>query len=364
MSGNSNLGSAAGSKPIKALFGYGLCVVCIAVFVSTILLFLSILFVTLKVPLGIEPVTLGGLFLRIYHAVLVPVFTLLGDILRSFSPWGFIALGAVLLVFRGPDWIREALVNARLKWGDFEFDGSAASSRFRRELSEAARIVERANKEISEAYDASTSFACVLREQYRISIITSEVARQIAGIFGASCPSDYKMTLYIPDLVFDDRIYQFTEYYDAKGSVVSDRRAGRAYSIRYGIIGRVWRSGVAEIEGQLLSKPERDLLVSDPSQGPVDKFIARRWGLTLAEAVSVREYNSYGAIRLDFAEAKVGEIFFYSKDISAFGDEQSQPVILKKIEEVLDRSELKSQLFKMSQHVAPWSGKIRVFKNS
>jgi len=144
----------------------------------------------------------------------------------------------------------------------------------------------------------------------------------------------------------------------------SNMTHGRTYSVRYGIIGRVWRSGVAEIEGELISKEDRELIAKDPSHGPIEKFIARRWGLTLEEAFRIKQYNSYGAIRLNLAENKVGLIFFYSKELNGFGDDSARERALKEIEVLLERSPLVSKLLEISREIASWSGRIQIFRNS
>lgn len=235
---------------------------------------------------------------------------------------------------------------------------------FKKELSEATRVVESANKEIAEAYEAAKNFASQLRDRYQIGTLTSKVSAAIARTFDKHCPEDYQLTVYLPDFVFSDRLLQFTEYYNREGEQVSEGRAGRTFSIRYGIIGRVWRSGVAEIEGELISKEERELIANDPKHGPVERFIARRWGLTLEEALRIKEYNSYGAIRLDIADNRVGVVFFYSREMNAFGNESNRENTLKAIEDVLEQSLLLRKLLEISHEVAPWSGRVQIFRNS
>ena len=121
---------------------------------------------------------------------------------------------------------------------------------------------------------------------------------------------------------------------------------------------------MAEIEGELISKEDRELIAKDPSHGPIEKFIARRWGLTLEEAFRIKQYNSYGAIRLNLAENKVGLIFFYSKELNGFGDDSARERALKEIEVLLERSPLVSKLLEISREIASWSGRIQIFRNS
>jgi hypothetical protein len=249
-----------------------------------------------------------------------------------------------------------------LEVAGFEYDGTEVASTFKKELGEAAEIVDRANQEIGEAYKSAKAYASQLRDRYQIGIFASKVAIAVAEIIGPVCPQDYRLTLYLPDFVFSDRLYQFTEYYNKRGEQLPGERAGRTYSVRYGIIGRVWRSGVAEIEGELISTQDRALFLKD--QGPIEKFIARRWGLSLEEAIHVKEYNSYGAIRLSIAESKVGLIFFDSKLVNGFGDEAAREKALKAIEAMLVNSPLLPKLLEISHEVAPWSGRIQIFRNS
>jgi Sec-independent protein translocase protein TatA len=330
-----------------------------------IMLLLSLLFTGLGVPVGIGPVTLGGSLKLIYLKALVPFFSLIGEILKAFSPWGFIVVIVLLLLLKGPEWLRESLKSARLKIGAFEYDptGNVASV-FKKELGEATRVVESANTEIAEAYEAAKNFASQLRDRYQVGALTSKVSIAIAGKFDKPCPEDYQLTLYLPDFVFSDRLLQFTEYYDRKGEQVSEGKAGRTFSIRYGIIGRVWRSGVAEIEGELISREDRELLANDPKHGPIERFIARRWGLTPEEAFRIKEYNSYCAIRLDVADNKVGVIFFYSRETNAFGSDSTREKTLNAIEGVLEQSSLLGKLLEISHEVAPWSGRVQIFRNS
>jgi hypothetical protein len=350
-------------KPLLVWLGFGICLKCFAFSLLMVMLLLSILFTALDVPLGMEPFTVAGSLKLIYLAAIVPVLALIGEILKSFSPWGFVVFAVIGLVVGGPAWIRESVRSARLKVGSFEYDGGGKTE-FKKELGEAARIVERANKEIVEAYKSAKSYASQLRDQHQIGVFTSKVAIAVAERIGTICPEDYQLTLYLPDFIFSDRLYQFTEYYNKRGEQISEGQAGRTYSVRYGIIGRVWRSGVSEIEGELISKEDQELLSRDPSQGPVERFIARRWGLSLEEAIRIKKYNSYGAIRLEIAENKVGLIFFYSKMVNAFGDEASREKTLKDIEAVLEGSPLVSKLLEISHEVAPWSGRIQIFRNS
>jgi hypothetical protein len=177
------------SAPFLVWFGFGLCLKCLAFSLLMIMLLLSVLFTALHVPIGIEPFTLGGSLKVIYLAAILPVLGLVGEILKSFSPWGFITFASLALIVRGPAWIRESLISGRWKVWGVEYDGAGATSAFRKELTEAAEVVDRANKEIAGAYKSAKAYASQLRDRYQIGVLTSKAAIAVAEVIGSACPA-------------------------------------------------------------------------------------------------------------------------------------------------------------------------------
>ena len=342
---------------------FGRCSVCVALCILLIVFLLSIAFVALSIPAGHAPSTIADGVTLAYGKVLSPLMTTCGEILKNFSPWGFIFLIALVVVLWGPPWIRDILTAATYEFGSFKFDPSRALG-FRRGLTETARIVDRANKEITEAYEAAKAFAAKLRKDHNIDRLVSAFAVATAKEVGAKCPEDFRLTLYVPDFLFADRLFQFTEYYGRNGNEKTEGRAGRTFSERYGIIGRVWRSGVHEIEGNLLPDEDRATLPKPDDQEDVERFIARRWGLGMGEVAKVKQYPSYGAIRIESADKNIGVLYFDSKLPDAFGDRSVMDALAASLAKNLKRSELASKLLEINSETAPWSGRIQIVKNS
>jgi hypothetical protein len=242
--------------------------------------------------------------------------------------------------------------------GILKLGGGAAPDTFKREMGDAQRTAATANKEIEKAYEAAKGYVRQLRERNEIDKWAGVIAAGIAGIIGPNCPEDFRLTVYIPDLVVGDQLYQLVEYYNKRGECISDGKAGRAFSVRYGIIGRVWRSGVPEVEGELISKEDRDQLGENPDIQVLEKFIARRWGLTLDEAVRVRPYQSYGAIRIERGERPPGLVFFDSKQKNAFRATDTQT----DIDTAVQKSDLAGSLLEISREIDQ-SPRIRIFRN-
>jgi hypothetical protein len=113
-----------------------------------------------------------------------------------------------------------------------------------------------------------------------------------------------RSTIYVPDLLFSETLYQLTDYYPpAKGE------RGRAFSTRFGIIGRAWRLEQSHYDKSVPTDKEK--LISD-------------WGMTLKEA------KDAGHGRMSFAcfvlkgisdpELVIGMIYLDAKEKEVFGD--------------------------------------------
>lgn len=352
---------ARGAAGAAAMFCTGgICFLCLAFSVLAIVLLLSIIFVGLDIRLGDQPLSLRVLIKEAFSAGIIPIVVFLGEIFRSLFPWPVVVLIVVALLAWGPDRLGRLLASLNLELpGGFKLSGGAAAPEaFKKEMGDTQKMVAQTNKEIEEAYSAAKEYVVQLRDRYGIDQLVERLAVEVARIIGDQCPDDFRLTVYVPDLIFEDRLYQLTEYYDQKGQRVPPNRSGRAFSIRYGIIGRVWRTGVSEIEGQLISKEDREQLGENPDVRDLEKFIARRWGLTLDEAVRIRPYPSYGAIRIERGEHPLGLIFFDSKKPNAFGN----PPASKWIESAVHNSALAVALLEMSGEFTQWQ-RVQIFRN-
>lgn len=338
----------------------GICFLCLAFSLLAVVLLLSIIFVVLEVPLDHQQLSLRVLIKEVFSAGIVPLIAFLSEIFRSLFPWPIVVLVVVTLLAWGPDRLGRLFSSLNLELpGVIKLGGGAAvPEAFKREMSDAQKIVARTNKEIEEAYSAARDYVIQLRERYGIDRLVGDLAAEIAQIIGELCPDDFRLTVYVPDLIFEDRLYQLVEYYDRKGQRIPPNRSGRAFSIRYGIIGRVWRTGVEEIEGELISKEDRDQLGENPDVRQLEKFIARRWGLTLDEAVRIRPYPSYGAIRIERGERPPGLVFFDSKRPKAFGGSQ----VSAQINSAVQNSALAVSLLELSRELTQWP-RIQIFKS-
>src|SRR5262249_55525434 len=103
------------------------------------------------------------------------------------------------------------------------------------------------------------------------------------------------------------RLYQMLDYYPkGEGSF-------RHFSNRYGIIGKVWRSGKSQQVGNLL-----DGLSADATQDEKIARIMQDWGMNRREAERAVERPSYICFLLEHHGTKVGLVYMDSKEKDAF----------------------------------------------
>jgi len=110
-----------------------------------------------------------------------------------------------------------------------------------------------------------------------------------------------RSTIHVPDILFDDTLYQLLDYYPAGGG------AGRAFPVRRGILGLAWRESDDELEGTV------------PVDNPENLIVY--WGMTSDEATAAGQGRpSFLCVLLkDEAESPVGVFYLDSTTERAFG---------------------------------------------
>ena len=201
-----------------------------------------------------------------YVHFFIPVVAYFADILRSLFPWPAILLFALWLVLRDRDFFSRIVSSLEsLEYGSFgiKIRGSDTGDAFERGLDRTDRKVDRISAEIEQLYFHAKQYASVLRQTHDIDKGLSDLAIEIGKIAvaedGKAAP-DFRLTVHIPDIVSADQLFQFTEYFGPDGRPTSTGKVGRTLSVRYGVIGRAWRSGIPELAGDVISSEDRDYM--------------------------------------------------------------------------------------------------------
>ena len=180
--------------------------------------------------------------------------------------WPFVVLVAVFCLFR-TETGRALLGGLRqIKFGQLHLElGGANASQVKNTLEE---IFRRNRREVNRAFSEESHIR-------RIAELRNAVARSVLkDVVGSD---DLLCTVYVQDVLFDDALYCLLDYWP-KG-----RAAGKAYSVRYGIIGRAWRLRVSQAKSVVPG--DRETLMTD-------------WGMTDQEAAGHIQARSFLAVLL------------------------------------------------------------------
>lgn len=111
-----------------------------------------------------------------------------------------------------------------------------------------------------------------------------------------------RSTIHIPDMLFDEALYQLLEYYPEH----RQSPHGRSFPVRYGIIGKAWRLGKSQYESKVPTSKERLIF---------------EWGMTKGEAEQAgKGRQSFACIVLENKEKALGIFYLDAPAEAAFGD--------------------------------------------
>lgn len=183
-----------------------------------------------------------------------------------------------------------------------------------------------------------------LREKLE-SVIQSDVTRVLGNTY--KIPG-FRCTIHVPDILFRETLYQLLDYYPSGGG------RGRAWSVRFGIIGRAWRFGESETQGNVPTDAHKLIL---------------EWGMTREEAVaSGQGRKSFACVVLRDDEVmggggnSVGIFYMDSTQENAFGDDTAARNRLHRV--ILDgcrKRGLTSDLAKLRKELQSRSPLIKIY---
>jgi hypothetical protein len=169
---------------------------------------------------------------------------------------------------------------------------------------------EQASKEAEEAFDLYGQQAQreldkrvdVYGVRKKLEAVFEEMIHPaLAGQPGGE-PGDIRCTVYMPDVVFTEATYQLLDYYP-RGS-----GRGRRFSTGFGIVGRVFRSGQSESQGDVPTSVQE---------------LVRQWGMTTEQASAQRhgwDRQSFLCVVLkDDKKSMVGLLYCDTKKVNAWG---------------------------------------------
>jgi hypothetical protein len=166
------------------------------------------------------------------------------------------------------------------------------------------------------------------------SLIPDFAARQI------------RCTIYIPDALFAESLYQLTDYYPVQAT----GGRGRTFSSRYGIIGKAWRLRESQ-HASSVPTDERDLILG--------------WGMNREEAQRAGHgKQSFGCIVLKGTRSPLGMLYFDSPLPNAFGDDKQWEQLKTAVLQAAAQNELVAALQSIHLDILRLSPQVRIYSTA
>lgn len=225
---------------------------------------------------------------------------------------------------------------------------------FKLELSEQITEIARERDDLSKAL---SSVRAKIEAQLRVKVVEANIPQNFARFVsdvgselkgrntnfdGAKC----RATIYIEDPIFAGQLMQLLEYVSGDGTPLPGLAAGRSFSIRRGIVGRVWRSHLPEIEGVL---PD-NLATVEPQDKY--KYIARIWGMTQLEAEHAAKYPSYISVPFEYTPTRCGVFYMDSTMENAFTNEDNKAGLIMFIQQKVKELRLDGAIGELNASLA------------
>jgi len=210
-------------------------------------------------------------------------------------------------------------------------------------------------KQVSQSsYDTFKSYRNQANVQYKRLIEVHDLRSKMEQVLSTVPLNDkiflknvpgLRCTIHIPDVIFTQSMYQLMDYYPSGGG------SGRAWSFRYGIIGKAWRSGESTTQGSV-STDEEELI--------------SKWGMTREEASAAARYRkSFSCVILrDEHETAVAIFYMDSTEKNAFGmleTTEAQKAFHDVVSTVCDISGLIAGVVKLRQELLAGGSLIDIY---
>ena len=158
---------------------------------------------------------------------------------------------------------------------------------------------------------------------------------------------DFRCTIHVRDILFQNSLYQLIDYLPRKYSAAGKGGRGRAWSVRYGMLGRFWRLEQSGFKGTV-PKSEAQLI--------------NDWGMTKTEAESASGRQTLFCCLIRGKNQSPVAIFYLDAEAdNAFGDDSQMSALLQIVEEAVTTFGLDSALEDVWKKVQPVAPLIEIY---
>ena len=200
--------------------------------------------------------------------------------------------------------------------------------------------------------------------EYSRAVTLGRIWQRLGDVFWGALPEileprlgeqaarpECRITIHVPDIVFDQYLYQLTKYYRrTEAGIRVEGKPGGRYSMRFGIIGRVWR--LQESVGVGNALPTSTAIAAGtagraavraadaqpqparPRLDPATRELIKDWGMFKDEAeAGARGHPAYLCVILWNNGLPEGLLFIDSPIQNAFGNDATALDVAKTIEQ-------------------------------
>lgn len=153
---------------------------------------------------------------------------------------------------------------------------------------------------------------------------------------------DYRATIHVRDVLLKDAYYQLIDYQPTGGN------RGRAWSVRFGMVGRAWRLERDSWNGEV--------------PGAVDKLI-QDWGLTRDEAQRPGRQTMLCCILKAGTGVPVGALYMDAKGRDEFGSSEEMQALAGKVQKAAETSGLIASLEAIWEDIKKKAPLVEIYGN-
>jgi hypothetical protein len=157
---------------------------------------------------------------------------------------------------------------------------------------------------------------------------------------------DFRCTIHMRDILFQSSIYQLIDYLPAKWSAGGKITRGRAWSVRYGFMGRCWRLEKSDAEGSVPTSEVK---------------LIEQWGLTKKEAGGSKNQTMLCYLILSDSKNPLAIFYLDAEPPDAFGKAHQMSKLLEAVEKAVQDFKLKDLLEQVSDTVQKSAPLIEIY---
>lgn len=176
-----------------------------------------------------------------------------------------------------------------------------------------------------------------------VSLVNNYITPQIPDF----AKLDIRSTIYIADVLFADSLYQLLDYYP----LTKDPGRGRAFSARFGMIGKAWRFAASQYASSVPTTEEELIL---------------QWGMTREEADKAGQgRQSFGCVILKSAGGAALALLYLDSPVqNAFGDRAVWDKLERAAIDGARQTRLIGALETLSTNLLSASPRVRIYSGS